>query len=662
MTPTRPIALLALLSCCALTAAGCIDARDSLDDPADSGAGGNDSGGSVGDGSSSGADASDEDGGDAADAGGSSGSSGSSGASGSSGSSGSSGGATGCKDDAECAADIADFPCKSATCDKATGDCEYANKKDGVECGTTDKCVMSRLCKAGACVVSKTADCDDDDSCTLDKCIVGKGCQHAPASGTPCDDQSVCTTGDVCKQGKCVGTEQPCAQPANKCLKALCGAKQGCKNTYVEDADGVTPTCDDDNKCTVDDVCAKGKCKGKDKKCDDAKECWLTTCLPDKDCQSQPVNGMKCDDGDPCTKDDACGGSGEVKCQGEPDKCDDGNPCTKDSCDKALPGCKHVTETTASCDDGDPCTDKDSCTTGKCEGTAKKCDDGNLCTKDECVGGGHGCKHYTKDFDGNKCEDGDVCTENDSCKKGGCVGGTQKKCTDGLECTTDSQVCNHKDGGCKFPVKKFGVTTCGGGTSHCWYEGVCVAPKCDNGTCEYGETSSCAKDCPAGGGRCTPTDATCMGKCETDHCGAAAKACDGDAGCKALRTCAAACKDFACKAACIGKANAAAQDKFDAITFCTQAKCAKNGWHGINCEGSGPSYNACLSTCQSGFCYRAEALCQANAKCKTADACIANCAASGDCITKCKDAAGTAAFAMQDALAQCRNLHCDKIQ
>ncbi|MEC9071150.1 MAG: hypothetical protein VX938_02170, partial [Myxococcota bacterium] len=47
------------------------------------------------------------------------------------------------------------------------------------------------------------------------------------------------------------------------------------------------------------------------------------------------------------------------------------------------------------CDDGDPCTLDDACQLGECVGQALDCGDGNICTKDVCLGGE--CKWFPED-------------------------------------------------------------------------------------------------------------------------------------------------------------------------------------------------------------------------------------------------------------------------
>ena len=97
-------------------------------------------------------------------------------------------------------------------------------------------------------------------------------------------------------------------------------------------------------------------------------------CLPEHDGEDAPDRvpirlrgrAAACDDGDPCTLDDACR---DGVCQGPTPTCDDGNPCTADVCDP-IGACSHQPSTT-SCDDGDACTVGDTCVDAGCTSGAR---------------------------------------------------------------------------------------------------------------------------------------------------------------------------------------------------------------------------------------------------------------------------------------------------
>lgn len=77
------------------------------------------------------------------------------------------------------------------------------------------------------------------------------------------------------------------------------------------------------------------------------------------------LDGTACDDGNPCTSNDACTGG---ICAGTADNgasCDDGNGCTmSDICMSGV--CAGSNDDGAACDDGDPCSGPDQCSAGVC--------------------------------------------------------------------------------------------------------------------------------------------------------------------------------------------------------------------------------------------------------------------------------------------------------
>lgn len=92
-----------------------------------------------------------------------------------------------------------------------------------------------------------------------------------------------------------------------------------------------------------------------------------------------------CDDGNPCTRDDRCNGSGQCT-GGAAVPVDDGNACTADGCDP-LEGVTHVPLAAgATCSDGNSCNGSEICNgAGQClAGTPPPLDDGDPCTADSC--------------------------------------------------------------------------------------------------------------------------------------------------------------------------------------------------------------------------------------------------------------------------------------
>jgi hypothetical protein len=259
-----------------------------------------------------------------------------------------------------------------------SGDGSAATDDTGVD-GSADAspaCVPApELCDG------KDNDCngqtDDNPCCTL-------------AAGADCDDGSVCTTGEKCTDGFCLGGDVTVCVDDNPCTDNTCDPKLGCNFPAN------TAPCNDDKACTQGDTCqAKACAPGNSPLCDDGNACTLDQCSETAGCSHLPLDGG-CDDGNGCTvgevcKDGVCGGA-------EPKACDDSNPCSLDQCDQTtgkcsaqvVPGCGDPCQIASDCkDDGNPCTLAE-CVTGACAVVAApgSCDDGDACTSaDKCQGG-----------------------------------------------------------------------------------------------------------------------------------------------------------------------------------------------------------------------------------------------------------------------------------
>ena len=265
------------------------------------------------------------------------------------------------------------------------------------------------------------------------------------------------------------------------------------------------------------------------------------------------ASGAACDDGDPCTIDDACDASGA--CVGHA-KCDDHEACTTDSCvegtctnallagfclggasadvcvatngvDPANTCRKCVTSAGASdwqtladtttCNDGDLCTTHDTCQGGTCQGgaalecpsdtpcvartcqpalgcvdsdTTASCDDGDPCTVgDGCVGGD--CHAGATPAD---CDDDNPCTI-DSCQPNvGCVHDAKSKCDDGQPCTND--LCDISNGACS-------------------HSDIAAGDACEDGDpCTVGETCDSSHQC----GDSSPRSCEDNNECTIDVC------------------------------------------------------------------------------------------------------------------------------------------------
>src|SRR5262249_26044631 len=117
--------------------------------------------------------------------------------------------------------------------------------------------------------------CDDADGCSVDTCIGGQICMHAPEpEGFKCAPGDQCNGGvSMCVQGTCTLEPQLDCDDQDKCTDDTCDPNTGCGHTQVD--------CDDGDPCTVDT-------------CDSATGC-AHDALPKMDglsCQNQVVVGL----------------------------------------------------------------------------------------------------------------------------------------------------------------------------------------------------------------------------------------------------------------------------------------------------------------------------------------------------------------------------------
>jgi len=430
--------------------------------------------------------------------------------------------------------------CTKDNCDATTGTCKH----DAIS-GCSTKC-------------TKDANCDDNNPCTTDTCDGGT-CSNKTRTGA-CDDGSVCTTGDSCKNGSCSGKAKSC-DDANACTTDSCDPIKGCQKTPASgpcDADG--------SACTIGDGCVGGTCKaGGLKKCDDGKSCTIDGCDAKTGACSfvaKGLDGKACDaDGSVCTHNDTCQSGGCIP--GKKLPCDDANPCTADSCDPNK-GCQQIVQV-GPCHDGNKCRSTGVCKAGKCDQPpADDCDDDNACTKDSCDTLTGKCTNTSidkcaadcttkADCDDNNpcsidtcalgkcqfqartgtCADGNKCYLAGTCSTGTCVGGKKVVCSDGNPCTKD--VCDKTAGNCSFIGTSSG---CDDGDA-CTVGDSCKFAKCKGGVAKpCSDNNACTTDsCDAKTGKCvfTNNSATCD---------------DGDA-CTVNDT----CKAGSCKPGDIGKLN-----------------------------------------------------------------------------------------------------------
>jgi hypothetical protein len=409
-------------------------------------------------------------------------------------------------------------PCTSDFCE-SSGGCQYIANTN--PCDDGDACTSGDVCSGGACSGGPLINCNDGNPCTDDSCDPGSGCINAADDTNTCDDGFFCTDTDVCDNGNCVGSGDPCVAP-ELCSEAL--------DTCVECL--VNADCDDTNVCTDDD-CSLGSCVYTDNasSCDDGLYCNGTDTCAGGGCSAHAGNpcvapdvcdeatdtcvacltGADCDDGEVCTSDTCAGGV----CLYVPNllPCDDGLFCNgADTCDLG----------TCSVHAGDPCVAPDSCDEAadacvECSNHAD-CDDTEVCTKDRCVAGS--CVYTNQ---GGACDDGLFCNGADSCLGGACSGHAGDPC--------GGQICDELGDVC---VDCFVDPDCDDGD-------VCTDDACVGGTCEWTVNTAPCDD----GLFCNGTDECAAGSCSVhagDPCAAPDICSEADDACVECLT-AADCND-----------------------------------------------------------------------------------------------------------------------
>lgn len=357
----------------------------------------------------------------------------------------------------------------------------------------------------------------DGDGCSA-TCTVEPGwvCSGAPSTcATVCGD-GVATPNEGCDDGNtvpddcCSNTCQPvriglaCTSDGNVCTSDVCGATGVCEHQPT------AGSCNDGNACTQTDTCQAGVCVGSNPVvCAASDQCHVAgVCAPATGVCSNPVkaNGSTCNDGDACTRTDACQagscvGANPVVCTAL-DQCHVAGVCAP-----ATGICSNPAKADGStCSDGNACTRTDGCQAGTCVG-------GNpvVCTAlDQCHISGV-CNTVTgvcsnpNAPNGTGCDDTNVCTIRDACSVGSCIGDTHT-CGDGVPQLTCGESCddgNATDGdGCDTNCTP---TACGNGV-------VTSGEACDDGDLSDGD--GCSASCTVEPGwRCSGRPSTCSEVC-----------------------------------------------------------------------------------------------------------------------------------------------------
>ena len=173
-----------------------------------------------------------------------------------------------------------DNGCTDDACNGELG-CVFTPREDGASCSDGNACTLGDSCLEGECSGESILCEEDDNPCTtLAGCnsITGECTSIAVADGVACSDGSDCTLDDQCVEGGCTPGKPLECDDANPCTTNSCVPKGGC--TYLPNE----AFCDDDSLCTSNDVCAFGQCGGAPISCDDGNPCTTDGCNPDVGC------------------------------------------------------------------------------------------------------------------------------------------------------------------------------------------------------------------------------------------------------------------------------------------------------------------------------------------------------------------------------------------
>ena len=145
-------------------------------------------------------------------------------------------------------------------CDQLTGEC--VTNQEGALCSDGNACSLGDSCRAGFCEAPEEVTCPAPAACRRPgSCDPFDGTCFYPseANGLACDDGSLCTKNDACQAGQCTGRAITCGPP-NPCQQpGICAPSTG-QCQFAPRAEGAT--CDDANVCTQGDRCQTGACVG----------------------------------------------------------------------------------------------------------------------------------------------------------------------------------------------------------------------------------------------------------------------------------------------------------------------------------------------------------------------------------------------------------------
>lgn len=335
---------------------------------------------------------------------------------------------------------------------------------------------------------ARAAICDDGNPCTTDFFLIGPGCIHLPVTGCkPCSTNVDCPDPD---NDKCTGTFR-CNSETNLCELATwtvvsCNPADDwtCATNTCQPSTGncvmvaKASACDDGEPCTIDDACApsshwKGATCAGTLDVGPGKTC---ECQSDTDC---PDDGNPCNGKLYCNKDMTGWFGPPFTCQTNPATvivcAESKDPCIDNVCQPSLGQCAPVNNT-AACNDGKLCTINDTCSGGTCAGTL------DLGTNKTC--------ECLQNSDCGPYEDGDRCNGTLLCNtaKGKCEWNpaTVLSCPSAGDTSCQTNTCNKITGACEMLAQQ---GSCDDGDP-CSVDDVCVGGQCQ-GTSSVGVGAQC---------------------------------------------------------------------------------------------------------------------------------------------------------------------------
>ena len=428
-------------------------------------------------------------------------------------------------------------PCGVYTCDKDTGECDYAGHKypDG------HRCQMPAQIGGGLRAHGGLGGLE----CVIDVCLAGVCTPRNATDGTPCGGGAgECVGGNcsACVAPYCCLSDEECQYAGDKCARCFdgtCGDRdcpdEGCMGAIC---DPQTDECVRDGPLKVGiycypdpaDMCTVGTCDGAGTcggeigtvKCGVGDMlCAIPQCVPEtgKCIYPDAPAGTPCDiDDDICTIDECTGDGHECVATGHNATC---YAAACAACDPKL-GCVNGTA-----DDGTfcgtPCAPTDTCYGGVCTAGDAKCATNNRCLQTICDLETGDCS-YPPRPDGTSCAI-DICHPA-SCASGECIevrhpntqcGIAYCNPTTGIWTYTprpDGHQCDVDNNLCTLDTCLGGVCTYSGANNTCSGYPQCVSAVCDATTGDCDTTNLPADTpCDLDGNLCTQDICNGVGGC-----------------------------------------------------------------------------------------------------------------------------------------------------